>query len=121
MMMMMIMMMMVVTMMMMVMVMVMMISDDAAAAADDSYDEDNDDEDNDDEDYDDEDNDDDDDIPRGCLLGVCWRSLPGGGFLISDSWDFSGPGVVFLYPDCRSSSSTQTAGHNVSNIKDLEL
>ena len=38
---------------------------------------------------------------RGCLLGVCWRSLPGGGFLVSRSWTFSGPNVIYLYPDCR--------------------
>jgi len=38
---------------------------------------------------------------RGSLIGVCWRSLPGGGFLISPSWDFTGSGVIFLYPDCR--------------------
>ena len=38
---------------------------------------------------------------RGSLLGVCWRSLPGGGFLVSRSWTFSGPNVIYLYPDCR--------------------
>jgi len=40
-------------------------------------------------------------VPRGFLVGVCWRSLPGGGFLISPSWTFTGPGVIYLYPDCR--------------------
>merc|ERR1719397_1377609 len=38
---------------------------------------------------------------RGRLVGVCWKSLPGGGFLISRSWQFTHPGMVYLYPDCR--------------------
>ena len=38
---------------------------------------------------------------RGVVHGVCWRSLPGGGFLISPDHKFSGPSVTFLYPDCR--------------------
>jgi len=38
---------------------------------------------------------------RGIMLGVCWKSLPGGGFLISRSWDFSDSSMIYLYPDCR--------------------
>ena len=38
---------------------------------------------------------------RGVVHGVCWRSLPGGGFLVSPDHKFSGPSVTFLYPDCR--------------------
>jgi len=38
---------------------------------------------------------------RGVVHGVCWRSLPGGGFLVSPDYKFSGSDVVFLYPDCR--------------------
>ena len=38
---------------------------------------------------------------RGTLVGVCWRSLPGGSFLISRSWDFSDSNMIYLYPDCR--------------------
>merc|ERR1719419_2120828 len=34
-------------------------------------------------------------------LGVCWKSLPGGGFLISKSWNFSDPRMMYMYPDCR--------------------
>jgi len=37
----------------------------------------------------------------GVLQGVCWKSLPGGGFLISQSWTFSGDSLIYLYPDCR--------------------
>ena len=33
--------------------------------------------------------------------GVCWKSLPGGGFLVSKSWSFSDPTSMYLYPDCR--------------------
>lgn len=38
---------------------------------------------------------------RGTLVGLCWKSLPGGGFLISRSWDFSDNNMIYLYPDCR--------------------
>lgn len=38
---------------------------------------------------------------RGLMLGVCWKSLPGGGFLISKSLDFSDSNMIYLYPDCR--------------------
>eukprot|EP00092_Neocalanus_flemingeri_P101392 GFUD01129637.1.p1 GENE.GFUD01129637.1~~GFUD01129637.1.p1 ORF type:complete len:350 (-),score=82.60 GFUD01129637.1:81-1130(-) len=38
---------------------------------------------------------------RGTLVGLCWKSLPGGGFLISRSWDFSDSNMIYLYPDCR--------------------
>merc|ERR1712106_384762 len=38
---------------------------------------------------------------HGVLQGVCWKSLPGGGFLISKSWKFSDDGLIYLYPDCR--------------------
>ena len=38
---------------------------------------------------------------RGTMVGVCWRSLPGGGFLISRSWDFTDSSMIYLYPDCR--------------------
>lgn len=31
---------------------------------------------------------------------MCWRSLPGGGFLVSGHHQFSGA-ATFLYPDCR--------------------
>jgi len=37
----------------------------------------------------------------GTMLGVCWKSLPGGGFLISKSWNFSDPRMMYMYPDCR--------------------
>ena len=36
-----------------------------------------------------------------CVSGVCWKSLPGGGFLVSKSWDFSDTNMLYLYPDCR--------------------
>merc|ERR1719348_2706367 len=36
---------------------------------------------------------------RGTLVGVCWRSLPGGGFLISRAWDFTEENLIYLYPD----------------------
>jgi len=38
---------------------------------------------------------------EGFLVGVCWRSLPGGGFLVSRSWEFSDTNMIYLYPDCR--------------------
>ena len=37
----------------------------------------------------------------GRLHGSCWKSLPGGGFMVSGSADFSGPRMAYLYPDCR--------------------
>ncbi|XP_023322361.1 histone-lysine N-methyltransferase SETD7 isoform X2 [Eurytemora carolleeae] len=40
-------------------------------------------------------------IAYGKLLGVCWKSVPGGGFMISSNVVFSGPGTIYLYPDCR--------------------
>jgi len=38
---------------------------------------------------------------RGIIHGVSWRGLPGGGFLVSPSWDFSSDSTMYLYPDCR--------------------
>jgi len=38
---------------------------------------------------------------HGTLVGVCWRSLPGGGFLVSRSWSFTDNNMIYLYPDCR--------------------
>jgi len=38
---------------------------------------------------------------NGNLAGRCWKSLPGGGMLISSRTDFSGEDTAFLYPDIR--------------------
>jgi len=38
---------------------------------------------------------------RGIMHGPCWKGLPGGGFLVSDSWTFTSEEMIFLYPDCR--------------------
>lgn len=38
---------------------------------------------------------------RGSIHGPCWKGLPGGGFLVSESWTFTSDDMVFLYPDCR--------------------
>jgi len=40
-------------------------------------------------------------IVNGIQQGVCWRSVAGGGFLISPNWKFSGDNMIYLYPDCR--------------------
>ncbi|XP_023322597.1 histone-lysine N-methyltransferase SETD7 [Eurytemora carolleeae] len=38
---------------------------------------------------------------QGSLHGNCWKGLTGGGFLVSNSTEFSGSTTMYLYPDCR--------------------
>lgn len=38
---------------------------------------------------------------HGQLYGNCWKSLTGGGFVVSDNLEFGGNQTVYLYPDCR--------------------
>lgn len=58
---------------------------------------------------------------HGTMVGVCWRSLPGGGFLISQSWDFSGPGMIYLYPDCRTALLGSFQGCDLKSGKPCEV
>jgi len=58
---------------------------------------------------------------HGTMVGVCWRSLPGGGFLISQSWDFSGPGMIYLYPDCRTALVGSFQGCDLKSAKPCEV
>jgi len=58
---------------------------------------------------------------HGTMVGVCWRSLPGGGFLISQSWDFSGSNIIYLYPDCRTGLVGSFQGCDLKSAQPCEV
>lgn len=58
---------------------------------------------------------------RGTMLGVCWKSLPGGGFLISKSWDFSDSSMIYLYPDCRTGLHGEFRNSDLVSGRQCEL
>lgn len=58
---------------------------------------------------------------RGTLLGVCWKSLPGGGFLVSKSWNFSDPHSLYLYPDCRTGLLGSFNGERLEVAREAEV
>ena len=53
--------------------------------------------------------------------GVCWKSLPGGGFLISKSWDFSDSSMIYLYPDCRTGLHGEFRNSDLVSGRQCEL
>ena len=53
--------------------------------------------------------------------GVCWKSLPGGGFLISKSLDFSDSNMLYLYPDCRTGLIGSFKDSQLDSGKQCEL
>ena len=55
------------------------------------------------------------------VLGVCWKSLPGGGFLVSKSWNFSDPHSLYLYPDCRTALLGSFNGERLEVAREAEV
>ena len=53
--------------------------------------------------------------------GVCWKSLPGGGFLVSKSWNFSDPHSLYLYPDCRTGLLGSFNGERLEVAREAEV
>ena len=53
--------------------------------------------------------------------GVCWKSLPGGGFLVSKSWSFSDPRSLYLYPDCRTALLGSFIGERLEVAREAEV
>ena len=52
---------------------------------------------------------------------MCWKSLPGGGFLVSKSWSFSDPHSLYLYPDCRTALLGSFIGERLEVAREAEV
>ena len=53
--------------------------------------------------------------------GVCWKSLPGGGFLVSKSWSFTDASSLYLYPDCRTALLGSFSGSRMLAAREAEV
>ena len=52
---------------------------------------------------------------------MCWKSLPGGGFLVSKSWSFTDPHSLYLYPDCRTALLGSFTGERLEAAREAEV